>query len=1704
MSFNPHAVIEKKDRGGGKRTRADRFSLRHPIEVKSVAIVLAGLMIFSVFGANVSSIVKLFTAEAATSLSEYTYYDAGFTLYDYHSNGYSASNPSGYVDDNHRNLNDSSTYPWTRFDAFNSKLYNDSSNYVKDAGGKNGYNTTGHKYSNATGEINNLMPNNDHPTTYFPLYLGWQHDKFSQQVNGEDIRTNNTKYNYSLSANAQACDGESNAAAAQGLVNKELNASGLITQGGEGNVHVLPYFNSSFLTSDIANQITEVDTFRFRYHNSGAYEGYYVYDSREDALVRDTTKKTLSAVDDGDTSIAGYERYNDNKGNPGFFPAGNHNFGFGAIFDINFTMTEDGKTPSGDDMIFNFSGDDDVWVFVDGHLVLDIGGAHGRVTGNINFAKGTNYVSARKKTSAYEYSKAQGKIGTGDIDYRVTEDISDKLNDLGLYSDPTKTHKLKVFYLERGHQESNCMITFNFHQADTLTVSNKIDASGVNAWFRSTALEVAESEAIMYQLVNNGGENTQPAPDDGDSDFSHEIKKINPGSTTEKVTVTFYNPNSAGTGWSDTAWKTKDFAKGHRVLLPTPTREYYEFKGWTRKKYNPTTMKILNEDGTDSTTDFNPATDIVYGGDNGTSNSAILVEDDVLYSYWEVAPVTYTDSNLGRIKNAYGYVFMNTNGLNGTAGNNLNDSETWDGKYIIRNMTKHFNKYPGETLNDTTVFAFQWNGGSSSCEYPTESWFGDHSGLSYNDNQPYHWGWQENYFLIIDTTVNYSYRVILSGSSLVSNDPNYDTLSSMDASIKGYIKELLTLHDKLTSTRSTLISHGEYTGTDAIAAKQLKAAYDTAVSEYNDAIKLKSGSGTNIQHIVALIKSLDSSYTTTTSSTLALPPVIDIDEFPEDPDEGQTTGDEPQTTDPDEGQTTGDQPQTTDPDEGQTTGDEPQTTGDESQTTGDEPQTTGDEPQTTGDEPQTGDPDAPRSGTDAGHWVGSPDGTYRYVAATNYRVKWIGYTDSGVRRTNNSGQFPLAGNQSAKFTVQFVRDSNLKVAPRGGSYLLPKSGQDIGSTANQNGASELSSDNSGHPLSTRYSTTWQIYDNQKTNSDGTPKMSETGKTAVTDGYSPRTAFAQTWTTENKNNPSVSDNGAYSFLMDYVDDKAEDNEFVDVYVDYTNTILTGDIYFKKTVSSSAASAYPNQEYKFKVQVKNIFGGGSDSDPYDTYTGGYTLIKAGNNQEPKTATGGWITLKKDESFLIADVPVDTSYTIEEWIPKALDNDGTDDDIFSVESVSTGSVAMTEKSVTGTIDPAEYASSDNPIKADNGVYRGSLGIAVDRVSGNITVIFEYDPDTANALGLYRHTANGYEYTFTATSSMNYVPYATTSAFNSNYTVKWTSTANPPTDDVLNWYVSENYFDPDLQSDFKYSYTVGDCMHLTTDGNLKSLGKVTGVVLAADRGDTVDGVNNYTPYTNDVVTGPMASYTPYAVKDTDYQIVLTNTITIPVNTLIIKKNIKQNYYSEQDDPAGLLSDTLNRFNNVNNGGVYIPTFGGATGSAIDPNGYQGATGAQQTFIYKITEYNDADFSDATGNVYYETISFNKNDIKTDTPSSGLTKFKAMKVTFGKHYKVQEITDWSWKYDLTSVEVSISSASQTAHDNDDTLPINHKNDSTKICYFSVFDETISPDNDAHSYKNAAMASFENTKWPGTNAKSKVEGDTDYCINSLTHEEEEG
>lgn len=134
------------------------------------------------------------------------------------------------------------------------------------------------------------------------------------------------------------------------------------------------------------------------------------------------------------------------------------NYWFGMRMDVDFYQSRDGKL-NGEEMVFHFSGDDDVWVFVDDVLVLDLGGTHGTVTGSINFATG----------EIKQYLDWDGVVGTeGVTSFSTTikncyeaagKDPTGGWNG-NIFADYTK-HKLSFFYMERGCAVANCSIDFN-------------------------------------------------------------------------------------------------------------------------------------------------------------------------------------------------------------------------------------------------------------------------------------------------------------------------------------------------------------------------------------------------------------------------------------------------------------------------------------------------------------------------------------------------------------------------------------------------------------------------------------------------------------------------------------------------------------------------------------------------------------------------------------------------------------------------------------------------------------------------------------------------------------------------------------------------------------------------------------------------------------------------------------------------------------------------------------------------------------------------------------------------------------------------------------------------------------------------------------------------------------------------------------------
>lgn len=183
----------------------------------------------------------------------------------------------------------------------------------------------------------------------------------------------------------------------------------------------------------------------------------------------------------------------------GFFPfnsgasekqASTYNYGFGAKLQFQFTLTSDGtvKDDNGNNIPikFFFSGDDDVWVYIDGKLALDVGGDHGKASGLLEFGADTNgnnytsYVSDIKASNNTVYDSVEDKTVT-----YLGNKITFKYKSKETTTLKPGTHTLTMYYMERGMWESNMAVAFNFPDNNELQVQKIVDTTDVNDWFKS-------------------------------------------------------------------------------------------------------------------------------------------------------------------------------------------------------------------------------------------------------------------------------------------------------------------------------------------------------------------------------------------------------------------------------------------------------------------------------------------------------------------------------------------------------------------------------------------------------------------------------------------------------------------------------------------------------------------------------------------------------------------------------------------------------------------------------------------------------------------------------------------------------------------------------------------------------------------------------------------------------------------------------------------------------------------------------------------------------------------------------------------------------------------------------------------------------------------------------------------------------------------
>ena len=369
----------------------------------------------------------------------------------------------------------------------------------------------------------------------YPIYTG--HFQPGGGTNFSDIATTlnlfgydneQSKFNHFMAINnSQRNDDNTNGSnhtnyAYQGLV-ADTTSTGKAT--GEpllkGTGAVEPHFNKDFLLGENSKKAKLGDVYdnvAFPFTKKQIFDedqgvDYWCFDSKDTTLYlkqnseqnsdskyflqESTTNRNPSknvSASSTPKDPYGYFPFNETA-NPGVFST--YNYGFGTKLQMDFTLTDDGMVEADKadgrqkktNIKFFFSGDDDVWVFIDGKLALDVGGAHGEVSGLLEF--GETDTKDGKKNSVTAYVSKVKKGGTsseGDKDEKsgVVKTVTYNKERIDFYAQGTtltfdkgQKHTLTMYYMERGMWESNMAVAFNFPDNNELQVQKEVDLKNV-------------------------------------------------------------------------------------------------------------------------------------------------------------------------------------------------------------------------------------------------------------------------------------------------------------------------------------------------------------------------------------------------------------------------------------------------------------------------------------------------------------------------------------------------------------------------------------------------------------------------------------------------------------------------------------------------------------------------------------------------------------------------------------------------------------------------------------------------------------------------------------------------------------------------------------------------------------------------------------------------------------------------------------------------------------------------------------------------------------------------------------------------------------------------------------------------------------------------------------------------------------------------
>lgn len=423
-----------------------------------------------------------FTEEANTKYVTSTLYDY-YT--DYELNGKNRDNYGGWTGESHRT--------WVPFREFDQAL----SDYYRDANAQ---------YPLYTGHF---QPDNGHEFSQIASTLNlFGYDKVNRfmAINNSQYNENhegNTHYDYAY----------------QGLVANTTNADGAPLLNETTSPTVEPHFNKEFLLGENSKnaKLGEVyDNVAFPFTKNQIFDedqgvDYWCFDSKDTTLYlkqnseqNSDSKYFLQESTDNRERSVNVNASSSPQGHYGYFPfnetatagaASTYNYGFGTKLQMDFTLTDDGKVETNKivdgkkektSIKFFFSGDDDVWVFIDGKLALDIGGAHGEVSGLLEF--GETEENGKKKNSVTAYVSKVKKGGTSESDQNGSpvktvkyngKDINFSAKGTTLTFDKGQKHTLTMYYMERGMWGSNMAVAFNFPDNNELQVQKEVDLTNV-------------------------------------------------------------------------------------------------------------------------------------------------------------------------------------------------------------------------------------------------------------------------------------------------------------------------------------------------------------------------------------------------------------------------------------------------------------------------------------------------------------------------------------------------------------------------------------------------------------------------------------------------------------------------------------------------------------------------------------------------------------------------------------------------------------------------------------------------------------------------------------------------------------------------------------------------------------------------------------------------------------------------------------------------------------------------------------------------------------------------------------------------------------------------------------------------------------------------------------------------------------------------